>query len=101
MRLELELRILGAGPPLVGVEVLAGDRRARRDDGMTRSGLRGWESTQRQTALGAVESEQRVRLVRPVVDGSVQARSDSAPRTGERSSGSPSGWSALGRASTG
>src|SRR5829696_1899159 len=24
-------------PPLVGVEVLAGDRRARRDDGMTRS----------------------------------------------------------------
>ncbi len=32
---------------------------------MTRSGLRGWESTQRQTALGAVESEQRVRLVRP------------------------------------
>jgi hypothetical protein len=38
---------------------------------MTRSGLREWESTQRQTALGAVESEQRVRLVRPVVDGSV------------------------------
>jgi hypothetical protein len=38
---------------------------------MTRRGLRGWESTQRQTALGAVESEQRVRLVRPVVDGSV------------------------------
>jgi hypothetical protein len=38
---------------------------------MTRSGLCGWESTQRQTALGAVESEQRVRLLRPVVDGSV------------------------------
>ena len=38
---------------------------------MTRSGLRGWESTQHQTALGAVESEQRVRLLRPVVDGSV------------------------------
>jgi hypothetical protein len=38
---------------------------------MTRSGLRGWESTQRQTALGAVESEQRVRLVRPVVDSCV------------------------------
>ena len=45
---------------------------------MTRSGLRGWESTQRQTALGAVESEQRVRLVRPVVDGSV----DGAQRLG-------------------
>src|SRR4030095_4165017 len=58
-------------PPLVGVEVLVGDGPARRDDGMTRSGLRGWESTQRQTAHGAVESEQRVRLVRPVVDGSV------------------------------
>src|SRR4029453_1526797 len=58
-------------PPLVGVEVLVGDGPARRDDGMTRSGLRGGESTQRQTALGAVESEQRVRLVRPVVDDSV------------------------------
>jgi hypothetical protein len=45
---------------------------------MTRSGLREWESTQRQTALGAVESEQRVRLVRPVVDGSV----DGAQRLG-------------------
>jgi hypothetical protein len=45
---------------------------------MTRSGLRGWESTQRQTALGAVESEQRVRLLRPVVDGSV----DGAQRLG-------------------
>jgi hypothetical protein len=64
VRLEFELRIPGAGPPLVGVEVLAGDRRARRDDGMTRSGLREWESTQRQTALGAVESEQRVQLLR-------------------------------------
>jgi hypothetical protein len=30
---------------------------------MTRNGLREWESTQRQTAHGAVESEQRVRLV--------------------------------------
>jgi hypothetical protein len=38
---------------------------------MTRGGLREWESTQRQTAQGAVESEQRVRLLRPVVDGSV------------------------------
>jgi hypothetical protein len=37
---------------------------------MTRTGLREWESTQRQTALGAVESEQRVRLLWPVVDGS-------------------------------
>jgi hypothetical protein len=45
---------------------------------MTRSGLREWESTQRQTARGAVESEQRVRLVRPVVDGSV----DGAQRLG-------------------
>ena len=45
---------------------------------MTRSGLREWESTQRQTALGAVESEQRVRLLRPVVDGSV----DGAQRLG-------------------
>jgi hypothetical protein len=45
---------------------------------MTRSGLRGWESTQRQTALGAVESEQRVRLVRPVVNDSV----DGAQRLG-------------------
>ena len=27
---------------------------------MTSSGLRGWESNQRQTALGAVESEQRL-----------------------------------------
>jgi hypothetical protein len=36
MRLELELRILGAGPPLVGAEVLAGDQRARRDDEMMR-----------------------------------------------------------------
>ena len=45
---------------------------------MTRSGLREWESTQRQTAHGAVESEQRVRLVRPVVDGSV----DGAQRLG-------------------
>jgi hypothetical protein len=53
------------------VEVLVGDGLARRDDAMTRSGLRGWESIQRQTAHGAVESEQRVRLVRPVVDGSV------------------------------
>ncbi len=78
MRFELELRILGAGSPLVGVEVLAGDRRARTDDGMTRSGLREWESTQCQTALGAVESEQRVRLLRPVVDGSV----DGAQRLG-------------------
>src|SRR5918994_3640554 len=65
-------------PPLAGVEVLAGDGLARRDYGMTGSGLRGWESTQRQTALGAVESEQRVRLVRPVVDGSV----DGAQRLG-------------------
>src|SRR5215208_3931138 len=68
----------GAGPYMVGVEVLVGDGLARRDDAMTRSGLRGWESTQRQTALGAVESEQRVRLVRPVVDGSV----DGAQRLG-------------------
>jgi hypothetical protein len=45
---------------------------------MTRSGLGGWESTQRQTAHGAVESEQRVRLLRPVVDGSV----DGAQRLG-------------------
>ena len=45
---------------------------------MTRSGLREWESTQRQTAHGAVESEQRVRLLRPVVDGSV----DGAQRLG-------------------
>ena len=58
--------------------MLVGDGLARRDDGMTRSGLRGWESTQRQTALGAVESEQRVRLLRPVVDGSV----DGAQRLG-------------------
>ena len=65
-------------PPLVEVEVLAGDGLARRDDdGMTRSGLRGWESTQRQTALGAVESERRVRLVQPVVDSSVDGASDS------------------------
>jgi len=48
---------------------------------MTRSGLREWESTQRQTALGAVESEQRVRLLRPVVDGSV----DGAQRLGSAS----------------
>src|SRR4029453_1548065 len=65
-------------PPLGGVEVLAGDRRARRDDAMTRSALREWESTQRQTALGAIESEQRVRLLRPVVDGS----GDGAQRLG-------------------
>jgi hypothetical protein len=45
---------------------------------MATSGLREWESTQRQTALGAVESEQRVRLLRPVVDGSV----DGAQRLG-------------------
>jgi hypothetical protein len=45
---------------------------------MTRSSLREWESTQRQTAHGAVESEQRVRLVRPVVDDSV----DGAQRLG-------------------
>jgi hypothetical protein len=45
---------------------------------MRRKGLREWESTQRQTALGAVESEQRVRLVRPVVDDSV----DGAQRLG-------------------
>jgi hypothetical protein len=45
---------------------------------MTRNGLREWESTQRQTAHGAVESEQRVRLVRPVVDDSV----DGAQRLG-------------------
>jgi hypothetical protein len=45
---------------------------------MTRSGQREWESNQRQTALGAVESEQRVRLLRPVVDGSV----DGAQRLG-------------------
>jgi len=38
---------------------------------VTGTGLREWESTQRQTAQGAVESEQRVRLLRPVVDGSV------------------------------
>src|SRR4030095_9075809 len=53
-------------------------RASERDDGMTRSGLRGWESPQRQTALGAVESEQRVRLLRPVVDDSV----DGAQRLG-------------------
>jgi hypothetical protein len=68
---------------------------------MTRSGLREWESTQRQTAHGAVESEQRVRLVRPVVDDSV----DGAQRLGsaywQQVERSPSGWSALGRASTG
>ena len=45
---------------------------------MTRSGLREWESTQRQTAHGAVESEQRVRLVRPVINDSV----DGAQRLG-------------------
>src|SRR5512133_721483 len=45
---------------------------------MTRSGLREWESTQRRTVHGAVESEQRVRLLRPVVDGSV----DGAQRLG-------------------
>jgi hypothetical protein len=38
---------------------------------LTRSGLREWESTQRQTAQGAIESDQRVRLHLPVVDGSV------------------------------
>jgi len=41
------------------------------DREVTRTGLDEWVSTQRQTAQGAVESEQHVRLARPVVDGSV------------------------------
>jgi hypothetical protein len=36
-----------------------------------RRGLHDWESTQLQTPEGVVRSEQRVRLLRPVVDGSV------------------------------
>jgi hypothetical protein len=60
-------------PPLGGVEANPQVDRTLTlgDDVVTRMNLRGWESTQRQTAQGAVESEQRVRLPGPVVDGSL------------------------------